>query len=396
VDNNAVNRKIFSEMLTNWRMNPTLADSGAAALEILEAAQKAGHAFPVVLLDALMPKVDGFQVLQRIQSNPSLAGAVIMLLSGNRQLADTARCRELGVKQCLTKPVGQSELLDAILTALGLGAVEERLIESTVRDPEKTKGRPLNILLSEDNPVNQMLAIRLLEKAGHRVTLASTGREALTAWENAGIPGFDVVLMDIQMPEMDGMEATAAIREREKGSGKHVPILAMTAHAMRGDKEKYLASGMDGYVSKPIHPAGLFAEIERCLAASGGSAAMTENSQGPSEQIDRISLLERVEGDRELLTEMIHLFQEDAPKLLAAMRDTLQRGDMAVLERSAHSLKGAVSNLSAKATAAAALQLEQDANNKNGESARGSFVEVERMVKQLLPALAELCQGVTK
>ncbi len=180
VDNNPVNREIFAEMLTNWRMNPTLADSGAGALELLEAAQRAGHAFPIVLLDALMPNVDGFQVLQRIQSNPGLAGAVIMLLSGNRHLADAARCRELGVKQCLTKPVGQSELLDAILLALGLGAVEERLIESSVRVPEKPKGRPLNILLSEDNPVNQKLAIRLLEKAGHRVTLAGTGREALS------------------------------------------------------------------------------------------------------------------------------------------------------------------------------------------------------------------------
>jgi len=244
--------------------------------------------------------------------------------------------------------------------------------------------------------VNQKLATRLLEKAGHRVTLATTGREALAAWENAGIPGFDLVLMDIQMPEMDGVEATSAIRNREKGTGKHVPILAMTAHAMRGDKERCLASGMDGYISKPIHPDGLFAEIERCLAETEMSNALAENSQEPGEQIDRASLLERVEGDHELLTEMIHLFQEDAPNLLTAMRDALQRGDMAVLERSAHSLKGAMSNFSAKATAAAALQLEKDAKNKDAESAKESLVEVERAVKRLLPALAELCQEVSK
>jgi two-component system sensor histidine kinase/response regulator len=395
VDNNAVNREILAEMLTNWRMNPTQADSGAGALDLLEAAQKESHAFPIVLLDAVMPKVDGFQVLQKIQSNPGLAGAVIMLLTANRHMVDMERCRQLGAKQCLTKPVGQSELLDAILMALGLGVVQERLIEASVRVPEKPRGRPLNILLSEDNAVNQKLAIRLLEKAGHRITLASTGREALAAWENAGIPGFDVVLMDIQMPEMDGMEATAAIRNREKNSGTHIPILAMTAHAMRGDKEMCLASGMDGYISKPIHPDGLFAEIERCLAASEGSNAMAENSQEPVEQIDRVSLLERVEGDQELLTEMIHIFQEDVPNLLTAMRDALQRGDMAVLERSAHSLKGAVSNLSAKATAAA-LQLEKDAKNKDAIAAKESLVGVERAVKHLLPALAELCQGVTK
>jgi two-component system, sensor histidine kinase and response regulator len=397
VDNNPINGEIFAEMLTNWRMNPTLTDSGASALDLLEAAKNAGHAFRIVLLDALMPNIDGFQVLRRIQSNPSLAGAVIMLLSGNHHLADTDRCRQLGVKLCLTKPVGQSELLDAILSALGLVAAEERLIQSSVLPRrERPKGRPLNILVSEDNIVNQKLAIRLLEKAGHRVTLASTGREAVAAWENAGTPGFDIVLMDIQMPEMDGMEATAAIRDREKKSGKHIPILAMTAHAMRGDKERCLANGMDGYISKPIHPNGLFAEIERCLGATERSSALTQNPQESREQIDRVSLLERVEGDQELLTEMIHLFQEDAPHLLAAMRDALQRGDMDVLERSAHSLKGAVSNLSAKATAAAALQLEKDAKNKNVESAKGSLVEVERAVKQLLPALAEFCQGVTK
>ncbi len=396
VDSKAVNLEIFSEMLTNWRMNPTVADSGARALDLLEDAKNAGHAFPIVLLDARVPNVDGFQVLQRIQSNPALAGAVIMLVSANRRLGDMDRCRRLGVKRYLTKPVGQSELLDAILLALGLGVIEERLTKESVRIPERPSRRPLNILLSEDNPVNQKLAIRLLEKAGHRVTLASTGRQALAAWENAGIPGFDVLLMDIQMPEMDGLEATVAIRQREKKSGKRIPILAMTAHAMRGDKERCLASGMDGYISKPITAIALFAEIERCLPATERGNAMTEISPEPDEQIDRVSLLERVEGDQELLTEMIHLFQEDVPNLLTAMRDALQRGDMAVLERSAHSLKGAVSNLSAKATAAAALRLEKDAKNKDAESAKESLVEVERAVKCLLPVLAELCQGVTK
>ena len=396
VDNNDVTRNIFAEMLTNWRMNSIAAESGPSALAVLEEAQIAGHPFPIVLLDAVMPNLDGFQVLQRIQSKPGLAGAVIMLLSGNRNLADTARCRELGVERFLIKPVGQSELLDAILLALGLGVVEKQLIDSSVHVPEKPVGRPLNILVSEDNPVNQKLAIRLLEKAGHRVTLAGTGREALAAWEKAGVPGFDVVLMDIQMPEMDGMEATAAIRQREKNSGKHVPILAMTAHAMRGDKERCLASGMDGYISKPIQPVELFAEIERCVGASPGSGAMTKNSQEPVEQIDRVSLLERVEGDQELLAEMIGLFREGAPHLLSAMREALQRGDMAALEMSAHSLKGAVGNLSAKATAAAAMQLEKDAKNKDAESAKESLAEVERAVSRLLPVLAEICQGVSK
>ena len=397
VDDNGINREILAEILTNRGANPAQADSGTRAMQMLESAQIAGHAFPVVLLDASMPKFDGFQVMERIRSNPALAGAVIMMLSANRHMIDGARCRELGVRLTLSKPIGQSELLDAIVFALGSGGVEERLIESSVAPTtEACRARPLHILLSEDNAVNQKLAIRLLEKASHRVTLATTGREAVAAWENAGTPGFDLVLMDIQMPDMDGMAATVAIREGEKQTRRHVPIVAMTAHAMRGDKERCLASGMDGYLSKPIHPDGLFAEIERCLAAAGRNSEMTENSQESREQIDRVSLLERVEGDQELLSEMIHIFQDDAPNLLTAMGDALQSGDMAVLERSAHSLKGAASNLSAKSTAAAALQLENDAKNNDVESAKGSLAEVERMMKQLLPLLAEICQEVTK
>jgi two-component system sensor histidine kinase/response regulator len=402
-DNNSVNREILGEMLSNWRMNPTLVDSGAAALQELETARRNGHPISVVLLDAVMPGISGFDVLKQIHSDPGLVGAVIMLLSANRRLVDAGRCRALGAERCLIKPVGQSELLDAILSALGVRAVEQRLVESTVPAPETSRGRPLNILLSEDNPINQKLAIRLLEKAGHRVTVAGTGREALAAWETAGVPGFDAVLMDIQMPEMDGLEATAAIREREKQSGRHVPILAMTANAMRGDKENCLAAGMDGYVSKPISPASLFAEIERCLEGSEGNnpvpepAHRTDEPAAPhGEQIDRASLLERVEGDRELLTEMVQIFQEAAPNLLVAMRDALDRGDMQGLERSAHSLKGATSNLSAKPAAAAAQQLEMNARENDPESAKASFWEVERAVERLLPALAELCQGVTR
>ncbi len=396
VDNNTVNREIFSEMLTNWCMNPVHASGGAVALEQLQAARRAGHPFSIVLLDALMPEVDGFQVLQRIQADPKLAGAVIMLLSGNRNLADLDRCRELGVKECLTKPVGQSELLDAILIALGLGAAEQRSVESTLPASEEHNGQLLNILLAEDNPVNQKLAIRLLERAGHHVTVAWNGREALRAWENAPTPEFDLLLMDIQMPEMDGMEATAAIREIEKKSGKHIPILAMTAHAMRGDKEKCLASGMDGYVSKPISPASLFAEIERCLATPDRRVPVPQSPEELSELVDRASLLERVEGDRELLAEMVHLFEEDAPKLLQAMREALERGDLAFLERSAHSLKGAAGNLSAKPVVAAAMQLEIDAQKKDAQSAKASLMEMERLIRLLLPALAALCHGVTK
>jgi CheY-like chemotaxis protein len=397
VDNNQINREILSEMIANWWMHAVPAEGGAEALMLLEGAHASGESFPVVILDALMPGISGFDVLERIQSQPGLAGSVIMLLSANQLMADTARCRDLGVQRCLTKPVGQSELLDAILMTLGQRASAQSAPPVPTRAPEKKIARVLNILLSEDNPVNQKLAIRLLEKAGHRVTLASTGREALAAWEKAEPPGFDVLLMDIQMPEMDGMEATAAIRDREKKLKRRVPIIAMTAHAMRGDREKCLAAGMDGYVSKPINSAELFAEIDRCVAAPEGGTTVPEKPEVDTEgQVDRASLLERVEGDQELLSEMIHMFLDDVPNLIAAMRDALQRGDMKVLERSAHSVKGAAANLSARAASAAALQLEQDARNNDAEAARGSLLEVERTIRRLLPALAELSPGVTK
>jgi PAS domain S-box-containing protein len=402
VDNNQANQTILAEMLFTWHMKPTLAGDGSEALEILEGARRAERPFPIVLLDAQMPKMDGFQVMEKIRRNPSLAGGVIMMLSANHHLTDAARCRELGVKQLLTKPVGRSDLLNAILFCLDAQSSKEQHIEAPPSLSEQHKGPSLRVLLCEDNPVNQKLAVRLLEKAGHHVTVANTGRQGLAAWENAPAPGFHVVLMDIQMPEMDGMKATRAIRAREKKSGRHVPIIAMTAHAMRGDKEKCLANGMDGYISKPIQPSEMFAEIKRCLESSAGTTQMTESQHTPSDQkekiepIDRKTLFERVEMDQFLLVEMIHLFQEDAPKILSAMRAALQRGNLTELEQAAHSMKGAANNLSALPTAAAALQLEKDARRRDLESAKASLARVERTVEFLLPFLSELCLGVSK
>jgi CheY-like chemotaxis protein/HPt (histidine-containing phosphotransfer) domain-containing protein len=374
-------------------MKPTLAESGAEALNLMEAAQRAGRTFSIALLDAQMPGIDGFQVAQRIRENPKFAGAVILMLSADRHLADADRCRELGVGSFLTKPIGQSELFNSILSALGVGIVQERLIEAPEPVQEKPKGRSLNILLSEDNPVNQKLAMRLLEKAGHRVVWAKTGKEALDAWENAESPGFDVILMDIQMPEMDGLEATAAIRKCETSKETHIPIIAMTANAMQGDKERYLAAGMDGYVSKPIQPGRLHAEIERCVTKSPEEQTMPKDSHEPIAQLDRVCMMERVEGDQDLLNELIQLFVDDAPVLLAAMHTALEQGDMPVLERTAHSMKGAASNLCAQAAAVAAAQIEKDAKGGNVAASAQSLVNLERAVELLLPLLA---QGVSK
>jgi signal transduction histidine kinase/DNA-binding response OmpR family regulator/ligand-binding sensor domain-containing protein len=256
VDDNTTNRRILQEMLSNWGMKPTLAESGTSALECVKQAEAP---FPLILTDFHLPDMDGFTLVEQLRQgpHPALQAKVIMLTSAG-QRGDAARCRKLGVAAFLTKPVGQSELFDCIVRVLGTSGAESAAL-ITPRTLREGKGK-LHVLLAEDNAVNQRLVVRLLEKHGHRVTLTANGREALAALEQ---DNFDVVLMDVQMPEMDGFEATSAIRVREQGTGRHLPIIAMTAHAMRGDQERCLAAGMDGYISKPIRVQELIALLER-------------------------------------------------------------------------------------------------------------------------------------
>ncbi len=270
VDDNATNRRILEEMLTSWRMKPALADSAQAALLALERALESGKPFRLVLTDAHMPEMDGFTLAERIKHHPHLAGATIMMLTSGGQRGDAARCRELGVAAYLTKPIGQSELLDAILRVFA--AAPQRMQSPVVvtRHSLREARQGLHILLAEDNPVNQRLATRLLEKRGYTVVVAGTGREALAALEKQT---FDLALMDVQMPDMDGFEATSAIREQEKITGKHLPVVAMTAHAMVGDRERCLAAGMDGYVSKPIKAQALFDAIKALVPGSSEAGA---------------------------------------------------------------------------------------------------------------------------
>jgi len=251
VDDNATNRQILLKMLTNWHTNPTAVESGAKAITALREAQGLGRIYPLILLDAQMPEMDGFALAESIKRNPDWKSATIMMLSSAGQRGDAKRCRELGVAAYLTKPVRQAELLDAILTALGTKPIKEATPALVTRHSLRETGNHLHILLVEDNAVNQVLAVRLLEKRGHSVTVAGNGKEALAALEKNT---FDLVLMDVQMPEMDGFEATAAIREKEKASGHHVQVIAMTAHAMAGDRERCLEAGMDDYITKPIRP----------------------------------------------------------------------------------------------------------------------------------------------
>jgi CheY-like chemotaxis protein len=258
VDDNTTNRRVLYEMLSRWGMKPAAVECGRSALKALETAKSLGHPFPLIVIDGQMPEMDGFALAERIQKNPDLVGATIMLLTSAGRLGDAARCRRLGISAYLVKPIRQGELLDAICRVLN-GAPNRMSVPLVARHETREIKKRLRVLLAEDNAVNQMLAVRLLEKRGYTVTMVVNGRDAVAAFEKEP---FDVILMDIQMPEMDGFEATAAIRVREKSTGGHIPIIAMTAHSLVGDQERCLAAGMDSYVSKPIRTHQLFSVIE--------------------------------------------------------------------------------------------------------------------------------------
>ncbi|MBI1818035.1 MAG: response regulator [Deltaproteobacteria bacterium] len=277
VDDNTTNRRILNELLTHWQMRPTTVDSGAAALGCMMHAVANGAPFPLVLVDVHMPEMDGFELAERIKHTPALASATIMMLSSADLMGEAARCRELGVAAFLTKPLRQSELLDAMLLALGSVTQLAPPTGHHLPPPDATT-RTLRVLLAEDNAVNQKLAQRLLEKRGHTVRVASNGQEALAAF---AAEAFDLILMDVQMPEIDGLEATAAIRARERVSGTHTPIIALTANAMKGDEERCLVAGMDGYVSKPLQPAKLYEAIERLVPAPADPTEDSMISEGP-------------------------------------------------------------------------------------------------------------------
>jgi PAS domain S-box-containing protein len=274
VDDNRTNRRILEGMLKLWEMKPASVESGEEALAELATAHEAGERYGLILTDMHMPGMDGFTLVERIRQKPELTAATIMMLTSAGHRGDAMRCQELGVAAYLLKPIRQSELREAI--ARSLGAAEEkgtiplitRFSLQDARDPASV----LRVLLAEDNLVNQRLVTRLLEKRGHRVVISANGHEALLALEKET---FDLVFMDLQMPEMDGFEATAAIRQKEKGTNIHQPVIALTAHAMTGDRERCLAGGMDGYLSKPIRPMELDnllqKYVDRRMSAAAGS-----------------------------------------------------------------------------------------------------------------------------
>ncbi len=263
VDDNSTNRRILNGVLRRWEMKPKCVATGDEALAELLAASKTSEPYAMILTDLHMPGMDGFTLVEQIRRQPELSAAIIMMLTSSRHSEDAGRCKQLGVVAHLLKPVRQAELRDTIERILGSRETRQPGLQSTQRAPDHTQA--LHILLVEDNVVNQRVAGRLLEKRGHRVALAGNGLEALKALEQET---YDLVFMDVQMPEMDGLEATAKLREMERHTSRHQPVVALTARAMKGDLEHCMSAGMDGYLAKPIRPEELDDVLEKYAGAS--------------------------------------------------------------------------------------------------------------------------------
>ncbi len=383
VDDNATNRRIFVEVLSQWGMKPVTVDGGATALAEMERAAAAGQPFRLALLDAMMPEMDGFDLAGRITQQPEFAGCTLLMLSSAGQLEDAARCQELGIVRCLMKPVKQSDLRAAILRALG--TTGEGSDASTSSYPALDGVRPRRILLADDGLVNQQVARGLLEVRGHRVTIANNGKEALAALNRQA---FDLVLMDVQMPEMDGFETTAAIREREQTTGNHLPIFAMTAHAMKGDRERCLDAGMDGYLTKPIQARLLYEAVEGVRPAEPAPAAEPGAATPADEVLDWNAAIAHVGGRVELLKRLVRVFFKESARLLPETRQAIRDGDTVKVQRFAHTLKGSLACFGANSAVSAALRLEimgRDGMMKGADEALGAL---EKEIERLNPALA--------
>jgi PAS domain S-box-containing protein len=384
VDDNATNRRILEEVLLRWGACPTLVEDGTRALTLLGEAAARGEPFRLALLDANMPEMDGFELARSIGADPRLSGTPVVMLTSGGRVGDQVRCRELGVAAYLLKPVTQGDLLDAVARALHVTLERPPVKAPHPARPGESPG--VRILLAEDNPVNQRLAVRLLEKQGHAVTIAANGREALAALERGP---FDVVLMDVQMPEMDGFEATAAIREKERATGGHLPVVAMTAHALTGDRERCLAAGMDGYVSKPVRAEELARAIGKAVTTNGRHAAVPREEAAGDPVFDRAGALKRTGEDAALLGELAELFLSECPKSVTAIGQAIARNDANALHRAAHMLKGSVSNLCAPTAVSAALRLETIAREGKLADAPEAFAALETALDRLKPQLVQ-------
>jgi two-component system, sensor histidine kinase and response regulator len=392
VDDHRTNRRILEGILKRWGAQTGCAGGGEEALSELTAAAEAGQPYRLMVTDMNMPEMDGFALVEHIQSDPKLSPLTVMMLTSGGHQRDVERCRELGVLFYLYKPVRKRELLAALLAALGRSqpATPSPVLPQTER---RQQPRGLRVLLAEDNRVNQIVATRLLEKLGYTVAVADNGYAALSL---LATQPFDLVLMDIQMPEMDGLTATRKIRENERSSPYHVPIVAMTAHAMKGDRELCIEAGMDEYVSKPI--SGLL--LSKAIAIALRDPANTQTAllttavkelATPAGAVtwDSSKTLEKLGGDETLFHEVIGIFLEEVPQHMASLKQAILRQNAKAVEELSHKLKGELGYLGIAEVSQTVRELEDLGRNSDLAGAAGLYAVFEALLSEVLTAVRE-------
>jgi PAS domain S-box-containing protein len=401
VDDNATNRRILQEILLNWKLSPILAASGPDGLRMMQESHDAGRPVRLVLLDCMMPDMDGFEVARRIRSELGVTDCTMIMISSGIRSGDADRCQQLGIARCMSKPIIQSELLDVIFAELDFGSASDP--DAATQPQLLATAVPRRILIAEDSVVNQRVARGFLEQRGHQVEVVGDGQQALDILRTEE---FDLVLMDVQMPVLDGFSATAAIRDGEQGTSRHLPIIAMTANAMKGDRERCLEAGMDDYVSKPIEYLELYRAVESVPATvlsgtqldghvtevtdgdndSGRSSAntvtvTTSDPQTPG-MTDETSVIDwpvaraNMPGGDDFLKEMVEILLAEAPNLYEQMSVGISEQDLSAVRRAAHKLKSCVGTMAATSLQQLAQQIETCAGD-------GQLDEIEPMFHQM-------------
>jgi len=388
VDDNATNLRILDGILRSWGMRATLAAGASEALKILSAADQSNDSFALILTDARMPSMDGFDLVKRIRETPSLKAATVLMLTSVHTTEDVARARELGISSYLVKPVRRSALLSAITESLaGSSPVQEAVAQL----PKATRSKSLRVLVAEDNPVNRTLAASILQRAGHEAILVTNGKEAVDAMERER---FDAVLMDVQMPVMGGFEATRLIREREARSGRRTPIIAVTARAMKGDREDCFAAGMDGFAAKPIQSAKLLDMLDRLGSESMPAVTAPPEAANNTDPaiLDEVGLMKLVSGDQALAGQLAGLFLDDLEPRVTDITAAVDGRDAERLRMGAHALAGSALTLKAGVVATAARVLETLA--RSGELAESplALANLNSAVATLRPRLVLLAR----
>ena len=344
-----------------------------------------------MITDVNMPGMDGFMLAERLRSMPSLSEtAIIMLTSGGRP-GDIQRCEELKVSAHLMKPIKHSELLKAIRLAVGHRSAVERFRADAVPEIDPLSLPPRKILLAEDGKANQMMAVGLLTKWGHQVTIAEDGEAAIERWRDGT---FDLILMDVQMPVLDGLEATQRIRELEQNTDQHIPIVAMTARAMTGDRERCLKAGMDDYVSKPVRKAGTICALSGLRPPSAEQPAVDVDATVPV--VDWEVSLEMLGGDRDLLRNVVDTMLVEMPALQRQLEDAIKEQDVAMTQRVAHTIKGEASAIAAHRTQRAAAVIEEFAANNDLESATRQMPCLGEAINKLMHRCGDLASDHSK